>query len=217
MKQHVTRHISFLRATAIGGIFFLLPLVVIGMLIGQVGQVVFSVATIIQPYLHQFGLDDATGYVLTVGIAITLIVLACFVSGMLASRSLAQKFVRSIEKYLLMLFPRYAIFKEQLSGNIGGEISKNKLQPVWVNMQDHIRIAFEVERAEAAWLAELPTPHAETVTVYLPGSPDPWSGQVINVLPDQITPIPIPLPDVLGAFEKLGIDSQRVLCGIRPQ
>lgn len=233
--NRVNRHFSFLRATAIGGIFFLLPLVVVCFLLGQLGQLVFAVALQAQPILRDWlGIQGATGYVLVFVIAVLVIVLLCFVAGILASRSLARRFTLSIEKYLLMLFPRYAIFKEQLSGNIGGEIAKNRLKPVCVQLEGHTRLGFEVERTEeeppegerpavtqpgssAPGLSEQSTDrvgsHVELVTVFLPGSPDPWSGTVINVAPDRVRVIQSPFPDVLGAFEKLGLDSQKILRG----
>ncbi len=221
MKQHVTRHLSFLRATAIGGIFFLLPFVVLCFFLGQIAQVVYVVAVQIQPFLHdKLGISGVAGYALIFSIALLVIVMLCFVAGILASRSVARQFTGWLEKYLLMMFPRYAIFKEQLSGNIGGEIAKNRLKPVHVRLEGYSRLAFEVERSpevgpeqgpEAG--SEAKAMHVERVTVYLPGSPDPWSGTVINVAPDQVQPIDSPFPDVLGAFEKLGLDSQKILRG----
>ncbi len=223
--NHVNRHFSFLRATAIGGIFFLLPLVVLCVLLGQVAQVVVAIAMQIHPILRDWlGIQGTTGYALVIVIVVLIIVLLCFLAGMLASRSIARRFTTWVEKYLLMMFPRYAIFKEQLSGNIGGEIAKNRLKPVCVQLEGYTRLAFEVERSISGVsnapdrenserkIGETLT-HDELVTLYLPGSPDPWSGTVINVTPDRVRAIQTPFPDVLGAFEKLGLDSQKILRG----
>lgn len=218
LTRHVTRHVSFLRATAIGGIFFLLPLIVICVLVGQVAGVVYSVAVAIQPNIPAWvPLNEPTGITLIITVAVLLIVLACFVAGLLASQTLAQRFIKWVEKYLLMLFPRYAIFKEQLSGNIGGDVNKNAIIPVAVAMHDHIRLAFEVQRATPELIGDAKVANAAIVTVYVPGSPDPWSGQVIHVRADQVTPLNVPVPDVIGAFEKLGVDSQQLLAGVRPE
>ncbi len=223
--NQVNRHLSFLRATAIGGIFFLLPLVVLCVLLGQIAQVVFAIAVQVQPFLRDWlGIHGPAGYVLVIAVVVLAIVLMCFVAGMLASRSIARRFTMWVEKYLLMMFPRYAIFKEQLSGNIGGEIAKNRLKPVCVQLEGYTRLAFEVERSEGGRIGNgeseppgasggEPFSHDERVTLYLPGSPDPWSGTVVNVSPDRIREIETPFPDVLGAFEKLGLDSQKILRG----
>lgn len=214
MRKHVIGKLSFLRATAIGGIFFLLPLAVLLFFIGQIAQVVFAVAVQIQPFLQDYlGINDATGYGLVFAIALLLLVSACFVAGILASRSLARQFTGWVEKYLLMMFPRYAIFKEQLSGNIGGDIAKNRLIPVRVRLDGYSRLAFEVERFPEM-VEDQPVDPATLVTLYLPGAPDPWSGTVIFTTVDRVESVDAPFPDVLGAFEKLGTDTQKILRGV---
>ncbi len=225
MKDQISRHVSVLRTTAIGGIFFLLPLAVFLFFLGQIGQVIYVVATNLQPVLNEYlHIHDYFGYSLIFLISITLIGLACFVAGIMARRSFARQFTRWIEKYLLMMFPRYAIFKEQLSGNIGGSIAKNKLRPVCVRLEGFTRLAFEVERARVGEPAppldpsvesSLPWLNEATVTLFLPGSPDPWAGTVINVTPDRVQRLDVSFPDLLGSFEKLGADTQKLLRGQR--
>jgi uncharacterized membrane protein len=230
MRDHVIGKLSFLRATAIGGIFFLLPLAVLIFFLAQIGQVVFAVAVQAQPYLRDYlGIAHVTGYALIFAIALLILVLACFAAGILASRSMARQFTGWVEKYLLMMFPRYAIFKEQLSGNIGGDIAKNRLKPVRVRLEGYSRLAFEVERypetpaqpsggdsqpADSQPANSQPVDPATLVTLYLPGAPDPWSGTVIFTTADRVEPVSAPFPDVLGAFEKLGVDTQKILLGV---
>lgn len=197
VTEQVKRSFGFLRTTAIGGVFFLLPLVVIAFLLGQVVQVVWVVAKELNSYLPT---QTPLGYASLFLAAIALIVLACFACGIIARRSIANKFTGVIEKYLLMLFPRYAIFKEQLSGNIGGEVFKNSLRPVLISLDDYQRIAFEVERTAD-----------NRVVTYLPGSPDPWSGTVILIAAERVQQLNIDFGETLGAFEKLGSDTRRLL------
>jgi uncharacterized membrane protein len=197
VTDQVTRSFGFLKTTAIGGVFFLLPFVVIAFLLGQVAQVAWVVASELGGYLPT---QTPLGYASLFVAAVALIVLACFACGIAARRSIASRFTSTIEKYLLMMFPRYAIFKEQLSGNIGGDVFKNRLNPVLLTMQDHRRIAFQVER-----MAD------DQVVVYIPGSPDPWSGSVILVPGAKVEPLDVDFGETLGAFEKLGQDTGRLL------
>lgn len=242
ITREVTRSLGFLKTTAIGGIFFLLPLVVIGVLLGQV----YSVVAVVMKSLSDAGADQyvaaesAGGYVMLFLAAIALLVLACFVCGVLAQRSLARNFTQSIEKYLLMLFPRYAIFKEQISGNIRDETYKNRLQPVLVRFNDHSQVAFEVAEApfghEAPFNHEAPSNHEapfnhtsappgaaeppnpkDLVAVYLPGSPDPWAGTVVLVTTDQITPLATDFLTACGTFEQLGSGMRRLIETAAPQ
>ena len=185
MKDHVLKQVSFVRTTLIGGVFFLLPLSVIAYLVGQAGAAAYAV----YPSLPTLGVVT---YTLIAASVLVAIVAACFIAGVFARRSLARRLIRYVEKYLLMLFPRYAIFREQLSGNIGGEVAKNRLRPVLVQMAQHRRLALEVDRDDAM------------VVVFLPGSPDPWSGEVVLMDPAAVQQVDVPFADLLGVMETLG-------------
>lgn len=209
VKERVNRTFGFLRTTAIGGIFFLLPFAVLVFLLGQVVQVVLIVAKNAGEFVH---LKTPMGYSLLILGSLAAIILSCFLAGMLARRSLARKFTRFVEKYLVMLFPRYAIFKEQLSGNIGGEIYRNRLKPVLISFDDYQRLAFEVESSDADearpnTASELSTTTPlERAVVYLPGSPDPWNGMVILVERIRVVPAPMDFNAAVGVMETLGHD-----------
>ncbi len=200
MKTRVAKLFTILKTTAIGGIFFLLPLVVVGALLAQVAQVVWIAAAAFAPYMP---FPSVAGYSLLLAIAVLIILLLCFLAGMAARRSLGRRITESIEKYLLMLFPRYAIFKEQLTGNIGGEVLHNQLRPVLVEVPEGIRLAMEVERSVDGL--------SEWITVYFPGSPDPWSGTVVMVPAAKVTSVAIPFSEALATVEQLGRGSQRLL------
>lgn len=192
---------NILRATAIGGVFFLLPLIVIGMLLAQFAQFCVATAKGIAPYLpiHSIG-----GYGLLLAIGFVSILVICFVAGMVAQRSIAKQFVSVIEKYLQMAFPRYSIVKEQISGNLAGELGGNAIQPTLIpilvrSSEDVFQLALEVDRKQPGW-----------VTVYFPGSPDPWNGRLAIVAESKITLANIDFGTAISIFEKLGRDLHEV-------
>lgn len=197
MRQHVQRHFGFLRTTLLGGVVFLLPLAVVGWLLAQGVQILWGVVAAVRNYLADHEGDeigayaqlDAGSYALLLAAAIVLLIGLCFVAGMIARRSLGQWFTLRAERYLLMLFPRYAVFKDQLTGNLGGAT----LKPAVVRLGPHTRIGMEVERDASG-----------RVTVYLPSSPDPWSGTVQIVPKEDLTPIEGEFIDVMTTFEQLG-------------
>lgn len=206
LHRRLTKTFRFLRTTAIGGIFFLLPLVVVGVLLGQLGHVVWIVAQTIDDYLP---VHSPLAYTSLMALSIALIVLGCFAAGVIARRRLARRFTESIEKYVLMLFPRYAIIKEQLTGNIGADVLRNQLQPVVVRLPGHIRLGFEVERHNA--LLDADGELQEAVTVFLPGAPDPWAGQVVIVSAQHVDPLESSFSETVATFEQLGRGSQRLI------
>jgi uncharacterized membrane protein len=201
MKQP-RRTIKFLRTTAVGGLLFLLPLIVVGALIGQIVPIVMTIAESLGEILPGF-VQTPTGIALLVLIAILILLLLCFGAGLLAQWSLGKRLSEAFEKNLLLLFPRYAILRDQMADSIGGDQTRPQMKPVLVRFDDMQRIAFETERSE----------DEQIVTVYLPGSPDPWAGRVAMIEADRVQPLDAEFGEAVAACEQLGRGSAKLLKG----
>jgi uncharacterized membrane protein len=192
--------IGFFRTTAIGGLLFLLPLIVVGALIGQMAPIVLSIAKALGEILPGF-IKTPEGVSLLVLFAIVILLLLCFGAGILARRSFGRRLSEAFEKKLLLLFPRYAILKDQMADSIGGDRTRPQMKPVLVRFNDMTRIGFETERSR----------DGQIVAVYLPGSPDPWSGQVALVDVDRVKALKDDFGEVVATCEQLGRGSARLL------
>lgn len=193
----VRKSYSFLKTTAIGGLLFLLPLVVISALLGQLIAIVMPIAQTLSEYLP---IHTVAGISLLVGLSIAILLLLCFFAGIIARRSIGLKFSQFIEKQVMMLFPRYAIYKDHMVDNIGGSNESTKLTPVKVTFDDYEQLALEVERSDQG-----------LVTIYLPGSPDAWSGTVAIVPAARVHEIDVTFSDLVSTHEKLGRDTVKLL------
>jgi uncharacterized membrane protein len=200
MRERVTRTIGFLKTTAIGGLIFLLPLAVIGGLLGYIYNAILSIYKPMKAYLP---VDSATGTAILFLIAVGILVMLCFVCGFLGKRAIARKFSELVEKYLVMAFPKYAIYKDILAGNVGCDAAMPSLKPVTVRFDDSIRIGYEAGRTEQG-----------LVTVYLPGSPDPWTGWVALVEPDRVEPLALGFGETSAICERLGRCSAELLASV---
>ena len=198
------RSIHFVRTTAVGGLLFLLPLIVFGALIGQVVPIVMTIADMLGDLLPSF-LKSPRGIAVLVSAAIGILLLMCFAAGVVASWSFSKRMSGWFEKNLLMLFPRYAVIKDQMADSIGGEQTKPQLKPILVRLDDLRRIAFETERDDASQL----------VTVYMPGSPDPWAGYVAIVDADRVSPLEAEYRDASAICEQLGRGSMELVGGVK--
>ena len=69
-----------------------------------------------------------------------------------------------------------------------------------VRFDDLAQIAFEVERGPG-----------NLVTVYLPASPDPWSGSVSHVTADRVEAVAADFTTVVKSLRKIGRGSSRLL------
>ena len=194
--------IRFLKTTAIGGLLFLLPLMVIGALIGQLVPIVLSVAE----FLGEHITIKTPGRIgLLIVLALASVLLLFFIAGLLARRSLGKRIMENFEKYLLLLFPRYAIIKDQMAGSIGGHETRPRMKPVLARFTDSLRVGFEIERTDTG-----------LVTVFLPGSPDPWLGAVAIVSADRVESVGIEFGEAVAIFEQLGRGSAALCAGNRP-
>jgi uncharacterized membrane protein len=192
--------IRFLSTTAIGGLLFLLPMIVVGALIGQVVPIVLTIAEFLGEILPGF-VKTPSGIALLIVMSFALLLLLCFVAGILARWSYSKKFSEIFEKNLLLLFPRYAILRDQMAGSIGGTQARPRMKPVVVRFDDCMRIGFETERSEQTQL----------VAVYLPGSPDPWSGKVALVMNDRVAPLKAEFSITVATCEQMGRGSGELL------
>jgi uncharacterized membrane protein len=201
MKEQVTKTFGFLKTTAIGGLIFLLPLAVIGGLLGYVYSVV---RVIYEPLKEYLPVSNAAGTALLFLIAIGILIAICFLCGLAARRAIARKFSQQVEKHLVMVFPKYAIYKDIVAGNFGGDAAAPSLVPVSVHFDDVIRIGYEAGRTERG-----------LVIVYLPGSPDPWTGSVVLVEPDRIQSLEVDFNETTAICERLGRASGELLASVR--
>jgi uncharacterized membrane protein len=199
MKQS-RNTIRFLRTTAIGGLLFLLPLIVVGALVGQVVPIVLSIAESLGEILPGF-VKTPGGIALLIVLAIVILLFLCFGAGLVARRSFGRNLSDAFEKKLVLLFPRYAILKDQMADSIGGGQTETQMKPVLIRFDDSMRIGFETERSEDARL----------VSVYLPGSPDPWAGFVAVIDTDRVEPLNADFGVAVASYEQLGRGSIALL------
>ncbi len=201
MKRQLTKTFGFLKTTLIGGLLFLLPLAVVGGLLGYLFNVVLL---IYEPLKEHLPVSTATGTAVLFLIAVGILIMLCFLCGLAARRAITRHFSQVLEKHLVMVFPKYAIYKDILAGNIGGDAHAPSLLPVTIQFDDMIRIGYEAGRTERG-----------LVIVYLPGSPDPWMGSVVLVEPDRIQPLDVDFGETSAICERLGRDSGQLLASVR--
>lgn len=202
MEQHVKRSFHIIRSTLIGGVIFLLPLMVLGFLVGQIAPYAYALFKAESENPH---FDSPWAYAVAVAITVLGLLLLCMLAGLAAQVSIGRKLAGKFEKNLTLLFPRYAIFKDQLAGNLGGEYAAERLIPVTIPYLTGQRVGFEIERDNTR------------VVVYLPGSPDPWTGEFVLFPPTDVTRFEAPTADLLSCYEKLGRDVLALLPEIPAQ
>ena len=201
MKEQVTKSLGFLKTTAIGGLIFLLPMFVIVALLGYVYEIVL---VIYEPLQEKLQFESPLALTLLFLLAIAILLVLCFLCGLAAHRAIARQFSQKLEKHLVMVFPKYAIYKDIVAGNLGGDEHTPTLKPVTLQLDDMIRVGFEAGRTTRG-----------LVIVYLPGSPDPWIGSVALVEPHRVTPLDVDFNETAAICERLGRNSTELLAEVQ--
>lgn len=184
--------------TLIGGVVFLLPLVVV---IYVLGHGLALVARAAQPLVALLPQKDIGGITLASLAALALLLLLCFGAGLLARAAVGRAFAERFEARLQTLYPRYSVIKAMSQG-LHGALGQRVLKPVMATFDDHALIAFDIERLDDG-----------RVVLYLPGAPDAWSGSVLLVAAERVQPLDIDAAELAKSLQGLGLGTAALLRG----
>lgn len=188
----------FFKATIVGGLLFMVPLILMVVVL-QKG--LGLVRKIVVPLAKYFPERTFLGVGMTTILSIAVIVLLCFLFGLVA-RTAAGKKVRDWLEFTIMgKLPGYALVKGVIQGATGLE-NEEDVTIALVRIEDAWQIGFVVEV------------HSDGHrTVYLPGVPNPASGSIFYMTEDRIRPIDAKMGQLLTVIRHLGIGSKDLLAG----
>lgn len=184
--------LKIISKTVKGGIFFLLPVVIIVLLFGKALSTVRPMAEALRenvPLEFPF---------LALLISILIILLICFLAGWVAGKGLGKAMINWLENNLLDLFPGYQLMKSTMETKVGNVTEKEF--PVVLIPGDGWQIGFLVEA--------LPN---EEVVVFIPSAPSVWEGSLIIIEKSQLRQTELKQADVLTLMKKLGVGTSDLL------
>lgn len=192
--------LRFLKTTVLGGILFLVPIIVFIAIIGKALQITGKLAI---PFAGLLGADKFVGIAVAELIAIALLVLICFIAGLAAKTPRAKKFVQSLEVNVLEKIPVYDLLKTKAQSALSFEETEG-MTPVAARFDDSWQLAFEIERIDGG-----------KVVLFVPGAPDPWSGSVCVVTEDRITPLDLTVKSTVNLMKRLGKGTTEALPNLK--
>jgi uncharacterized membrane protein len=188
-----------LKSTLVGGVLFLLPLIVMIVIVEKAVQLATRVFAPLGPVLGDRPILGVS--VATIGSLIALLLL-CLVAGVFARTVIAQRFIARLEDAVLSRIPAYNFLKSTAEGVAGIE-SDASMKPVVVRLDDNLVIGLMTEQHEGQ----------DLVAVYLPGAPTPISGSVIYVERERVTLIEATTVEIFAAMKQIGRDSLDMITG----
>ena len=179
------RLLHFLRMTLVGGLLFLVPIVVLVVIVDRALGLVHKLSDPLAARL------PAVAYA-PVLLASVLLLLLCLAFGLLAMTGPAKTAVQWLEATILSKVPGYLFLKGAGESVLGLE-SHAPYPLVLARIEDAWQFGFLIERLEGGHLA-----------VFVPGAPSPLSGSVYFMSPERIRPTDIPVAAALKCLNRLG-------------
>ena len=189
IRTSARRWLKYVKTTLIGGLVIVVPLFALAWL-GK--KAVGLLQRMAKPLDDLLPMDTVWGVVVADAIAVALLLVVCFVGGLLTRFSFAHRFVKKAESGVLWRIPGYGFLKA-LTDSLDQKAAASSMRPVMIRFDDSSQLAFEVDR-----LAD------GRRVIYIPSAPDPRAGSVMVMDADRVEAVPLTFMKTLGDLRALG-------------
>jgi uncharacterized membrane protein len=197
-KQGVeTSLMGFLKATIVGGVLFLLPVVLVLVVLGHAMRLAGKVAQPIAALLPH----ALVGAGIVTVLAVLVLVLVSFLAGLVARTRPGKRMVRTFEASLFGAVPQYQLVKSMAECLVQVENAEG-VKPALISIEGGWQIGYLLEPLENGWVA-----------VFLPQAPTPVSGTVMYLPADRVHALDIPMVKAVAIVKRLGVGSAAALRG----
>jgi uncharacterized membrane protein len=188
---------NFFVTSLLGGIVVILPAAVTYFVFCWLFNIV---ASMIQPLTNLVVRASALKEVLASAVVICIILVICFLVGILIKTKLGAWIYRTLENRILKVFPGYTLIKETIAQLIGTK--KSPFSSVAVVTP------FGNETKAIGFITAV---HPDGMyTVFLPTAPNPTSGYVLFLKKENVYPVDLPTESVMKTIIACGVGSQMV-------
>ncbi len=193
--------ISFIKTTLIGGLFFVIPFVLLVLIIGKVMDILRKLVAPIVDKIPLEAIEGIGGITISRIFALLVLLLLCFIAGLFAKTKKANDLKKWVEAKILSHIPGYGLLKG-LTEYAAGLDSEHLKDVVLVDIEEVWQIGFLMDEIDD-----------ELSTVYIPGAPNPMSGDVFFVKKERLKKLDLPELSAMKIYKKLGLDSKKILNG----
>lgn len=178
-----------MKRTILIGVVFLVPVAFAAIILQKVFEISMVVAA---PLDELIPFERIAGIAFANVLAIFLILLVCYLAGLVARRGWFSKHLSQLDNILIDTLPGYAAVKGMISGVAGDERESPLMKPVLVRFDDYDQIAFEVEQLD------------DRSAIFLPGSPSAGAGSTVIVKSHRVSPLNLPPHKAVSLLRVLG-------------
>jgi len=188
---------AFFKATTLGGLFVLLPLI---LFVGLFTKAVLGVRDTAQALMEKMAGENSGAAQFPILFAVLIIIAISFVFGLAMTSSRGRASGHWFERKVLLRLPGYAAVRAVVGGLIGASHEgavKSGLLTIGQGMECFV---FVIEDHGP-----------DCLTVYIPGSPNPGSGSVQIVGKNRVRMLNVRMTDIGLALQQWGVGSAKIL------
>lgn len=194
----MSRFKTFIQTSVIGGVAVILPVALFAFIL----KWLFKVATgIIRPLTNLAVARSNMQTIFADTIVIVLILLACFLVGIVVKTKLGRFIQENLEDYILKFAPGYSIIKQTVMQFLGKEkfpFSSVVLVRAYEN--DTLMTGFVTD--------EHPDGH---YSVFVPSAPNPTTGFIFHLKRDYVHPVNVPAEEAIRSVISCGAGSGKLI------
>jgi uncharacterized membrane protein len=194
--------LKLVKTTVLGGLIFLLPLAVLGFI---VGKIVATAEKLAEPLSDKLPVSSIAGVSATIIVAVVGLFVVSFLAGLFARTRIAQESMKALESRVMSRVPAYGLIKS-LGTDIISPAQEAARRVVLVRFDDAWQLGIKVADAVA---------DRHTV-VFLPDSPSAHTGTVMVVETSRLLETDIPLRKAMTVMSVRGMGLQELLRGQLP-
>jgi uncharacterized membrane protein len=188
--------LQIIKATFLGGILFLAPLILLLVLLEKGFSIIQKIT---HPIISHFPKVKILGLAIEEVVAILIIFIICITASLVARTSYAKKLIQRLENGILSFVPGYSFIKKT-NENVMGFESNEDLKVVLVPTDAGLQFAFLIEQI-----------NENNFSVFIPDAPNPWSGSVVFVEKKDIKEVDMTQKQALACIRKLGFGAKELL------
>lgn len=191
--------LKLLKTTVTGGLIFLLPVAVLGYILGKMLATAQKLA---EPISDKLPVSSFAGVSATIVLAVLGLVIVSFLAGLLAKTRMAQQTMKELESHLLGRVPAYGLLKS-LGSDIVAPDQETDRRVVLVRFDDAWQLAIKLNGGD----------DGRHTVVFVPDSPTPQSGSVLIVESSRVHETDIPLRKAMSVLAVRGMGLAELLRG----
>lgn len=176
------------RALIFGGLFFIIPVLLLIFAWKQIHQILKPISTKIS---ETFDLNSVFGSASIIIVTVILLIILCFIAGLLIEKGIVKNWSSSLEKKLFIFLPSLQMLKFRLIGD-----KNNIIKDVWEGIifkeDNFYRIGFITDRS------------VNYITIYVPDAPKIDAGEVRYMVKNEFEYYSITMKDAMSAIYSFG-------------